>query len=140
VDDVPCRLDRFPKQLKELQNGSLTTAQGFLDPAQGWQEALAGGAMPDDPGIDGTAALTYHRYRTLDETISGTAVVDRDEIRQQFRAVRFQAPVPMARTLWQAIYDLDEPGVEVSFYLRDEGGVSCYTDSWPTSLLPLGTE
>lgn len=84
--------------------------------------------LPDDPGIDGTAALTYHRYRTLDETVSVTSVVDRDEIREQFRAVRFEAPVPMARTLWHAIYDLDDPGVEVSFYRRDEDGVSRYTD------------
>ncbi len=84
--------------------------------------------LPDDPMIDGTAALTYHRYRTLDAAVGSPALVDRDRIREQFAAVRFTAPVPMARTFWHAIYDLDEPSLEVSFYLRDEDGVSRYSE------------
>lgn len=86
-----------------------------------------GADLPDDPMLDGTAALTYHRYRTLAEAVGSGAPVDRDDIRRQFDAVRFTAPVPMARTFWHAVYDLDDPSLEVSFYLRDEGGVSRYT-------------
>lgn len=84
--------------------------------------------LPEDPMIDGTAAMTYHRYRSLDAAVTTATVVDRDDIREQFAEVRFTAPVPMARTLWHAIYDLDDPSVEVSFYLRDENGVSRYTE------------
>ena len=87
-----------------------------------------GSSLPDDPMIDGTAALTYHRFRTLDAAVGTVALVDRDDIREQFAAVRFTAPVPMARTFWHAIYDLDDPSVQVSFYLRDEDGVSRYTE------------
>ena len=87
-----------------------------------------GSKLPDDPMLDGTAALTYHRYRTLDAAVGTAALVDREDIRDQFAAVRFTAPVPMARTFWHAIYDLDDPSVEVSFYLRDEDGVSRYTE------------
>ncbi len=90
-----------------------------------WPE---GTELPDDPMLDGTAALTYHRFRTLAGLVSTGALVDRDDIRDQFAAVRFTAPVPMARTFWHAVYDLDDPAVEVSFYLRDEDGVSRYTD------------
>jgi hypothetical protein len=84
--------------------------------------------LPDDPLLDGTAALTYQRYRTLHGAVSKGALVDRDDIREQFAEVGFTAPVPMARTFWHAIYDLDDPALEVCFYLRDEEGVSRYTD------------
>ena len=93
-----------------------------------------GSKLPDDPMLDGTAALTYLRYRTLDAAVGTAALVDRDNIRDHFAAVRFTAPVPMARTFWHAIYDLDDPSVEVSFYLRDEDGVSRYTESMRLAL------
>ena len=84
--------------------------------------------LPDDPRLDGTAALTYHRFRALSAAVNTSALVDRDDVRNHFAAVRFTAPVPMARTFWHAVYDLDDPFLEVSFYLRDEGGVSRYTE------------
>jgi predicted choloylglycine hydrolase len=90
-----------------------------------WPEGVD---LPDDPKLDGTAALTYHRYRTLSAAVVGPALVDRNDIRDHFAAVRFTAPVPMARTFWHAVYDLDDPSLEVSFYLRDEHGVSRYTE------------
>ena len=40
--------------------------------------------LPDDYGPIGTAALTYHRWRTLTAANAGGAVVDRDDIRDQF--------------------------------------------------------
>jgi hypothetical protein len=84
--------------------------------------------LPDDPVADGTAALTYRRWRTLNDRTRDGAVVDRQAIREQFRAVRFEAPDPVARTFWHAIYDLQEPSVEVSFFLRDEAGTSRYAE------------
>jgi hypothetical protein len=83
--------------------------------------------LPDDPLSDGTAAMTYRRWRTLAADVGGGGLVDRDDIRAQFRSVRFEAPVEGARTFWHAIYDVDNPSVEISFYLRDDDGVSQYT-------------
>ncbi len=87
-----------------------------------------GATLPDDPKLDGTAALTYHRYRTLSAAVDPGPLVDRNDIRDHFAAVRFTAPVPMARTFWHAVYDLDDPSLAVSFYLRDEDGASRYTE------------
>ena len=84
--------------------------------------------LPADSDVDGTAAFTYSRWTSLAHAVESGTVVDRDGIREQFRAVRFEAPVPMARTFWHALYDVDEPGVEVSFFLRDEDDVSRYTE------------
>jgi hypothetical protein len=80
------------------------------------------GELPLDDASAGTAALTYRRFATLAEEVGGGVVVDRQDIRDQFSLVRFAAPVPGARTFWHAIYDLEEPSVEVSFFLGDEAG------------------
>jgi hypothetical protein len=87
-----------------------------------------GSRLPVDTGADGTAALTYSRWTRLTDLIGAGAVVDRDDIRAQFRAVRFEAPVEHARTFWHGIYDVDEPSVELSFFLRDEDGRSRFSD------------
>lgn len=96
-----------------------------------WPE---GTALPADDGPMGTAALTYHRWRTLAEQVHGGAVVDRDDIREQFAPVRFVAPMEGGRTFWHALWDVDEPSVEVAFYLHDEDGESVYTDPLELSL------
>jgi hypothetical protein len=90
--------------------------------------------LPADDGPIGTAALTYHRWRTLTHEISDGAIVDRDEIRDQFRSVAFGAPIVEARTFWHALYDLDDASAELSFYLRDVDGESIYTDPISISL------
>lgn len=72
-------------------------------------------------------ALTYDRYRALSAMASDPALVDRDAIREQLAAVRCSWPVEGSRTIWNAIYDTDEPSLEVSFFLRDEGGRSRYS-------------
>ena len=89
----------------------------WLDPSQ----------LPDDSGPIGTAALTYHRWRTLTAATHDGAVVDRDDVRDQFAAVRFTAPIQEARTFWHALYDVDEAAAEISFYLHDRDGASLYT-------------
>jgi hypothetical protein len=83
--------------------------------------------LPDDSGPLGTAALTYHRWRTLAAALGDGTLVDRDDIRSQFAAVRFAAPVQEARTYWHALYDVDDAAVEVAFYLRDVDGESVYS-------------
>ena len=88
----------------------------------------AGTELPADDGPRGTAALTYLRWRTLAEQVHSGAVVDRDDIREQFARVRFAAPLEGGRTFWHALWDLDEPSVEVAFFLHDEDGESIYTD------------
>ena len=83
--------------------------------------------LPDDNGPIGTAAMTYHRWRTLTEANAGGGIVDRDDIRDQFAAVRFTAPIEEARTFWHAIYDVDDATAEISFYLHDDNGSSLYS-------------
>ncbi len=56
------------------------------------------------------------------------AVVDRGDIRDHLAAVRFEAPVEGARTFWQALYDVEEASVDVSFYVADVEGRSHYSD------------
>ena len=83
--------------------------------------------LPADDGPMGTAALTYHRWRTITAMTSGGAVVDRGDIREQFAAVRFTAPIQEARTFWHAMYDVEEASMEISFFLHDRDGSSVYT-------------
>lgn len=84
--------------------------------------------LPDDTAELGTAAFTYSRWRTLHASAGTGSIVDRNSIREQLGAVRFEAPLEGGRTLWQAIYDVDDPSVEVSFYLHDDNGHSLYSD------------
>lgn len=90
-----------------------------------WPE---GTELPDDSGPIGTAAFTYGRWRTLAEEVHGGGVVSREDIRDQFAAVRFAAPLEGGRTFWHALYDVDEPSAEVAFYLHDVAGESVYSD------------
>ena len=84
--------------------------------------------LPVEDGSLGTAALTYHRWRTLSAATAEAGVVQRDDIRAQFEQVQFVAPVEGARTFWHAQYDVDAASMEVSFYLYDREGVSIYSD------------
>jgi hypothetical protein len=84
-------------------------------------------ALPDDSGPIGTAALTYHRWRALQAAATG-AVVDRDDLREAFAAVRFEAPLAEARTFWHALYDVEDATAELTFFVRDDGGRSTYAD------------
>lgn len=84
--------------------------------------------LPADTGPMGTAALTYDRWRTLTDAGDDGAVLDRDDIREQFAQVSFRAPVVEARTFWHAQYDVDDSAAEISFFVRDVGGTSSYSD------------
>jgi len=84
--------------------------------------------LPADDGPIGTAARTYHRWRALHEAIDDGAVVDRDDIRAQFDAVSFRAPIEEARTFWHALYDVDDASVVLRFFVRDIDGESTYCD------------
>jgi predicted choloylglycine hydrolase len=86
-----------------------------------------GADLPEEDGTLGTAALTYTRWRSLDTATGDGAVVDRDDIREHFRAVRFEAPLEGGRTYWHAIYDLEDAAVDVELYVRDDDGRSRYT-------------
>jgi len=83
--------------------------------------------LPVDTGPMGTAARTYDRWRALTEAADDGAVVDRDDIRGQFAAVGFGAPVVEARTFWHALYDVDDASAEISFYLHDVDGTSVHS-------------
>jgi predicted choloylglycine hydrolase len=85
--------------------------------------------LPADDGPIGTAALTYRRWRSLTEATDDAAVLDRDDIREQFASVAFHAPIQEARTFWHAFYDVDDAAAELCFYLRDIDGISTYSDS-----------
>lgn len=84
--------------------------------------------LPDDRGPGGTAAMTYGRWRALADATSRGAVVDREDVREQFAGVRFTAPVQQARTFWHALYDVDDASAEITFYLHDRDGESRYSD------------
>lgn len=90
--------------------------------------------LPVEDGSLGTAALTYHRWRTLTAATSEAGVVDPDAIRSQFEQVRFVTPVEGARTFWHAQYDVDAASMAVSFYLHDRDGRSVYSDPREFSL------
>ena len=95
-------------------------------------------SCPLDSGPIGTAAMTYERWRTLQSALGDGAIVDRTEIREQFAAVSFRAPVVEARTFWHALYDVDEAAMDVSFFLRDVDGVSTYADPIRVELAGAG--
>jgi hypothetical protein len=42
--------------------------------------------------------------------------------------VRFTYPAPGVRTLWQAVFDLEETAIDVSFFAGDRDGTSHYTE------------
>jgi hypothetical protein len=90
--------------------------------------------LPGDPGSAGTAAFTYDRWRALETQSAATAPVDSVDVRAHLDTVRFTFPAPGVRTLWQAIYDLNEASLELSFYLRDRHGASHYSDPIHCSL------
>lgn len=92
--------------------------------------------LPDDSGPIGTAALTYHRWRTLTAANADGAVVDSETITEQFAAVRFTAPLVEARTFWHATYDVDDASAAVSFWLHDADSTSVYGEPVTVSLRP----
>ena len=84
--------------------------------------------LPHDPLTAGTAAFTYDRWRTLHGCAADTPVVDAERVRNDLNTVRFTSPTPGVRTVWQAIYDLDDPSLELSFFTGDHNGTSQYTE------------
>ena len=84
--------------------------------------------LPIEDGSLGTAAWTYERWRTLQGALSTGAVVDRADIREQFTAVSFGAPLQEARTFWHAQYDVEGAAMDVSFFLHDVDGASTYAE------------
>lgn len=86
--------------------------------------------LPDDHGPMGTAALTYHRWQTLDAALTDHEIVDRGDIRAHFADVAFTAPVEGARTFWHGQYDVADGSSELSFFLRDDGVRSCYSQTF----------
>jgi hypothetical protein len=88
-----------------------------------WPDATR---LPDDDGPMGTAAMTYHRWRTLADEIGSGAILSHDDIRAQFAGVSFRAPIAEARTFWHGLYDVDDAAVELSFFLEDVDGESIY--------------
>jgi hypothetical protein len=83
--------------------------------------------LPADERPIGTAALTYRRWRTLTTMNTNGPLVDDDDIRVQFAAVRFEAPIQEARTFWHALYDVEDATATVSFFLHDDDGKSIYS-------------
>ncbi len=83
--------------------------------------------LPNDRVSAGTAAFTYDRWRALDTQVSDRSTTDVAQLREQLDTVRFTGPVPGVRTLWQAVYDLEEKAIDVSFFAGDRGGTSHYT-------------
>jgi hypothetical protein len=120
--------EHSPRRNREQVVGSGTWSHGRLvctnHLLHRWPDP---GLLPDDRGPIGTAALTYHRWRTLTEEIADGAVVTHDDIREQFAGVSFRAPIAEARTFWHAQYDVDDAAVDVSFFLRDVDGESTYS-------------
>jgi len=90
--------------------------------------------LPDDYGPEGVAGFTYNRWRALSEQISDGAIVDRHDLRAHSESVRFTAPTEGTRTLWHAIYDVDDRSVEYSFYRHDRDGRSEFTEPRSFSL------
>lgn len=84
--------------------------------------------LPTDDGPIGTAALTYQRWRSLDGALGDGTIVDRDDLRANFAAVAFTAPIAEARTFWHAQYDVDAGAADLSFFVHDADGVSRYSD------------
>jgi hypothetical protein len=72
------------------------------------------GALP----ADRPDSNMYDRARTLQARIDA-APLSPDDIRAAMRAVRVEGPDPVARTLWSALYDLDERSLTVEFYLGE---------------------
>ena len=93
--------------------------------------------LPADDGPIGTAALTYHRWRTL--TAMPPTTVRRRPRRHpgtvRRRAVR-STDSEEARTFWHALYDVDDTTAELSFYLHDVDGTSVYAPPLLIDLTP----
>jgi Acyl-coenzyme A:6-aminopenicillanic acid acyl-transferase len=83
--------------------------------------------LPNDPVSAGTAAFTYDRWRALDARAMTNTLLDGAQLRDHLDAVRFAFPTPGVRTLWQAVYDLHDASIELSFFTGDRNGVSQYT-------------
>ena len=84
--------------------------------------------LPNDQSSAGTAAFTYDRWRALDVQTGRGPAPDVAQIRNHLHGVRFTYPTPGVRTLWQAVYDLEETAIEVSFSTGDRDGVGHYTE------------
>jgi hypothetical protein len=89
------------------------------------------GSLPADP----PDANMYERARALQQRIEA-APLSRDDIRDALRAVRVEGPEPVARTMWSALYDLEERSVLLEFYLGETAD-RCQRRSEPI-LLTLG--
>jgi len=86
-------------------------------------------ALPED----GPDSNTYERARTLQRRLERTPLTPAD-IRAAMRAVRVEGPIPTARTLWSALYDLTDRSLTVEFYLGEEEGGQRRTGDFTYSL------
>jgi hypothetical protein len=83
-------------------------------------------ALPPDETIE-QSGFSYRRWRALADAPTDR-LLDRDEIRARLAGVRFEAPVALARTFWEAIYNVDDSSVELAFFLKDLDGRSVYSE------------
>jgi hypothetical protein len=73
------------------------------------------------------AGASRQRLALLQHLADTDDPVDQETVRGQLADVAFTAPDAGTRTLWAATYDLTARSVSISFFLRDEDGVSRYS-------------
>jgi hypothetical protein len=101
---------------------------------------------------EGSTLSTYVRFKRLDASLAADRTFSLDEIIAINAAVEATGPVPEdseyapGRTLWHALYDIDDRSLSVRFYLRDEGGIDAegsaevvYSDYFEFGLSPDGS-
>jgi predicted choloylglycine hydrolase len=103
------------------RNGHLVCTNHLL---QRWPDATG---LSDGDSPAATATGTFRRWRTLTESMDRDSRVDRRQVREHLEGVRFVGPAPGTRTIWHAIYDLEDATAEVGFYLGDRDGTSHYS-------------
>lgn len=75
--------------------------------------------LPDDDG----PSATYARARTLTAAVAGRAgPLSAEQVRATHACVHREQPGSAVRTLWHAVYDAADRGVDVSFYLGEDHG------------------
>lgn len=102
----------------------LTCTNHLLSARRGAPHPLGDGATTTASDI---AGASRQRLATLQHRADTDEPVDQDAVRGQLADVAFTAPDAGTRTLWTATYDLTARAVSISFFLRDEYGVSRYS-------------
>ena len=102
----------------------LTCTNHLLSAQQAAPLPLADALTTTAPDI---AGASRQRLATLQHRADTDDPVDQDSVRSRLADVAFTAPDAGTRTLWTATYDLTVRTVSISFFLRDEGGVSRFS-------------